>query len=190
MRRCLELRRAICKRPRTMAKAQNIVASYLKCREDAHKWYEDKDGEGSRDAHTYCKPIQHPSSGTNDTWKKQVCAKGPIGLLIQSVLRTGAKITKDFIICKPKEQDINIPKVPFQYIKDLVGGAGRRARTEADRSLKYSKTALKEIDYDITKRSTKLSKEDEGFLLTIQMGGGLGTQDLAALDADLEDTRS
>ena len=50
--------------------------------------------------------------------------------------------------------------------------------------------ALKEIVYDITKRSTKLSKEDEGVLLTIQMGGGLGRQDLAALDADLEDTCS
>ena len=82
------------------------------------------------------------------------------------------------------EQDVSVTEVPFQYLKDLVGGLGRRARTEADRGLKYSKIALKEIDYDATKRSKKLTKEEEGFLITIQMGGGMGRQDLAALDAD------
>ena len=56
--------------------------------------------------------------------------------MIQSVFRAGAKITKDFTICKAMEQDVSIPEVPFQYLKDLVGGLGRRARTEADRGLK------------------------------------------------------
>ena len=144
MRRCLEFRRAICKRPKTLAKAQTIFASYVQNNPDADKWYEDTPSEGTENAHKYSKPLQHPSRGTNDTWKRQVDAKGPIGLMIQSVLRAGAEISKDFVICKPKEQDVNIPKVPYQYIKGLVGRFGRRARTEADRGLKYPKLALEE----------------------------------------------
>ena len=134
----------------------------------------------------YTDPMKHPASGTNDAWKKQIGAKGPIGFLIQSVFRAGAKLSKDFDICKPKEQRISLPDVPYQYIKDLVGAMGRRARTQADRSTKYSKLALKEIDYDATRRAKDLCKEDEGFLKTIQNGGGLAMQDLAKLDADLE----
>ena len=63
--------------------------------------------------------------------EKQVKAKGPIGLLIQSVLRIGATLTKDFTICKPKEQEISLTSVPFQYLEELVTDVGRRARTEA-----------------------------------------------------------
>ena len=96
-------------------------------------------------------------------------------------------MTKDFIICKPKEQQVSLINVPFQYLKDLVLGIGRRARTESGRGPKYSKLALKEIDCDATKRSEKLSEEEEGILKTIQMGGGMAMQDLAKLDADVVD---
>ena len=130
--------------------------------------------------------LQHPSNGLNDSWKKQVKAKGPIGLLIQSVLRTGAKLTKDFTICKTKEQGVSLTSVPFQYLKELVTDVGRRAKTEAGRSLKYAKLALKEIDNDATKRSGKLTSEEDGILKTLQMGGGLAMQDLAKLDAEVE----
>ena len=101
VRRCLELRRAICKRPKTLAKAQSIFASYVKNNPDAGKWCEDTPSSRRGDVHKYPHPIQHPTRGTNDTWKKQVGATGPIGLIIQSVLRTGAKASKDFVICKP-----------------------------------------------------------------------------------------
>ena len=77
--------------------------------------------------------------------------------------------------------------MPFQYLKELVTEIGRRARTEAGRSLKYSKLALKEIDYEASKRSGKLTSEEDGILKTLQMGGGMAMQDLAKLDADLED---
>ena len=40
VRRCLEFRRAICKRPKTLAKAQTIFASYVQNNPDADKWYE------------------------------------------------------------------------------------------------------------------------------------------------------
>ena len=131
--------------------------------------------------------MQHPSSGINDSWKKQVKAQGPIGLLIQSVLRTGSKLVKDFTICKPKEQGVSLSCVPFQYLKELVIEIGRRARTEAGRSLKCAKLALKGIDYKPSKRSAKLTSEEEGILKTLQMGGGMAMQDLAKLDADFED---
>ena len=148
----MEFRRAICKRPGTMAKAQAIIANYVDSRPEPHKWFIGPATEAKGNAQGYCKPQQHPSRGTGDTWKRQVDAKGPIGLLIQSMLRTVAKLTKDFTICKDMEQDVSITEVPFQYLKDLVGGLGRRARTETDRGLKYSKIALREIDYDATKR--------------------------------------
>ena len=80
--------------------------------------------------------MQHPFSCLNDSWEKQVNAKGPVGLLIQSVLRTGAKLTKDFTICKPKEQEVSLTGVPCQYLKELVTELGRRASAEAGRSLK------------------------------------------------------
>ena len=46
---------------------------------------------------------------------------------------------------------------------------------------------MKEIGCDATKRSDKMSIEDEGFLKTIQMGGGMAMQDLAKLDVDVDD---
>ena len=60
--------------------------------------------------------------------------------------------------------------MPFQYLKELVTELGRRARTEAGRSLKYAKLALKEIDYVASKRSGKLTSEEDGILKTLQMG--------------------
>ena len=101
-------------------------------------------------------------------------------------MRTGAKLTKDFTICKPKEQEISLTSVLFQYLKELGTDVGRRARTEAGCSLKCAKLVLKGIDNDASKRSGKLTSEEDGILTTLQMGGGLAMQDLAKLDAEVE----
>ena len=122
LRRCLEFRRALCKRPKTRAKAQLILEKYIQGSADAAKWFEEDPSRVDDKEKEYKGPLQHPSSGTNDTWKKPVGAKGPVGLLIRSVFRTGAKSPKDFTICKPKEQGVSLPSVPFQYLKELVLG--------------------------------------------------------------------
>ena len=117
IRRCLEFRRALCKRPKTAATAKYIFEKYAQARPDAAKWVED-DPFGAADKDCgYTDPMKHPASGTNDAWKKQIGAKGPIGFLIQSVFRAGATLSRDFDICKPKEQRISLPDVPYQYIK-------------------------------------------------------------------------
>ena len=170
LRRCLEFRRAICKRPKTSAKASLIMEKYIRNTTNTARWFEDEPGDVDAKEKEYVGALQHPSSGLNDSWKKQVKAKGPIGLLIQSVLRTGAKLTKDFTICKPIEQEVSLTGVRFQYLKELVTELGRGARTEAGRSLKYAKLALKEIDYVASKRSGKLTSEEDGILKTLQMG--------------------
>ena len=130
-RRCMEFRRAICKRPGTMAKAQAIIASYVESRPDAHKWFVGPATEIKGNAHGYCKPQQHPSRGTGDTWKRQVDAKGPIGLLIQSVYRIGAKLTKDFTICKAMDTRRKHDGSSFSIPQ---GSCGRTRQKSQDRS--------------------------------------------------------
>ena len=172
LRRCLEFRRAICKRPRSLARAQIILEKYIQNDTNAGRWHEDEPSRVDAKEKEYGGPMLHQSSDTSDTWKHQMKAKGPIGFLLQSIFRAGAKMTKDFIICKPKEQTVSLINVPFQYLKDLVIGIGRRAMTQAGRGANHFKLALKEIDCDATKRSEKLSEEEEGILKTIQMGEG------------------
>ena len=65
-RRCLELRRAICKRPKTAAKAKHIFEKYAMIRKDAPKWVEDEPLRAADRIHGYNGPMQHPASGTND----------------------------------------------------------------------------------------------------------------------------
>ena len=76
LRRCLELRRAICKRPKTIAKANLILEKYAQNTTDAARWYEDEPSGVDAKEKEYGGALQHPSSGLNDSWKKQVKAKG------------------------------------------------------------------------------------------------------------------
>ena len=124
---------------------------------------EDYNEEGE-EAHP--RAVQHPTRGTNESWKRKVGAVGPVGLMIESILRTGSKISDDFVIHQPREQDVDILNVPFQYLTDLINCIGQRARTIADRSMKRTKLALIEIDVEATKRDTKLTEEDEAYLTT------------------------
>ena len=63
---------------------------------------------------------------------------------------------------------------------------GRRARTAAERGTKYVKLGLAEIDQMASARSKDLTKEEDVFLQTLQIGGGFGTTDLAKLDSDVD----
>ena len=46
---------------------------------------------------------------------------------------------------------------------------------------------MKEIDSEIIARCNKLEKEESGILMTIQIGGGYGKDDLAKFDEDVDE---
>jgi hypothetical protein len=106
-------------------------------------------------------------------------------LLVESVVRCGKKIDEDFCLIQTKEQDVNLLKVPFQYLGPLASEMAQRGRTKSDWSTKPTKFALREIDTDASKRDPKLEKEELGILLTMQIGGGYGKEDLAGLDEEV-----
>ena len=141
----------------TKNKARRIMELYEQKWPEGSEWHQEKPGDHGDINQSYPKAVQHPTRGTNEGWKKKVGAVGPIGLMIESILRTGSKISDDFIIHQPKEQNIDILNVPFQFLTDLINGIGQRARTIADRRTKRTKLALMEIDVEATKRDKKLS---------------------------------
>ena len=77
-RRCLELRRAVFKRPGTRAKAQKIRKIYAQKGPNGNEWLQLDPKEKSDNPDDYPCPIQHPTRGTCDTWKKQVGVVGEL----------------------------------------------------------------------------------------------------------------
>ena len=57
-------------------KAQLILDKYIQNTTDAARWYEEEPSSIEAKEKEYRGALQHPSSGTNDSWKKQVKAKG------------------------------------------------------------------------------------------------------------------
>ncbi len=115
-RRCLQLRRAICKRPHLKQSFAKAIRLYAKASTTGAAWFHDL----SKDRDCYPDVQPHPSKGGSDAWKKDVQSYGPVGLLIQSVMRCGATIDDNFCIRQRHEQQVDIVNVPYQYLGMLV----------------------------------------------------------------------
>lgn len=133
--------------------------------------------------------MPHPSKASSAGWKKAIPAKEPVGLLIQSVRRTGLTIDKQNLVWQCKEQPVDLAHVPYQYLAKLVVQIGVRARNAAAKNTKAFKMALKEVDAVATRAaSRKLSMEDKALLQTVQAGGGYDKAALAAINSEYSTT--
>ena len=98
----------------------------------------------------YPDPVPHPTRGRKSEWKDCICPRGPLGMLIQSVRRMGAKIDDEFRIWQKGEPNIHLIDTPYQHLADLLMEAACRARTVAAKGTKEANAVLKEIDSKVT----------------------------------------
>ena len=80
------------------------------------KWEQQEELE----QHDYPDSVPHPSKASSVEWKRAIPAKGPIGLLVQSIRRTGLKIDNHSVVWQCKEQPVDLVHVPYQYLAKLV----------------------------------------------------------------------
>ena len=70
VRRCLELRGAICKRPKTMAKAKTILQKSVENSPGSSKWYIADANQRSQDPNDYPCPRMHVTRDGSNEWKR------------------------------------------------------------------------------------------------------------------------
>ena len=91
-------------------------------------------------------------------------------MLLETIVRCGAKIDGNFCILQANEVELDLQHTPFQHLGGLVEDLAIRGRTMADRNMKDTKRALSEIDREATKRGATLDSEANGILMTVQIG--------------------
>ena len=167
-RRVLELRRAIAKDPEKEKVARDIVALYATTTAKATmlrgigpfgasptKWYQPHEEDRAYEQADYPIPAGHPSSSHSITFRSNINAKGPVGLLLQSICRMGAAIDDHLAIKQYKEQPISIVHTPYQYLPLLVTTASKRASQKTAVGRKPVTKGLLEIDANTTKAATE-----------------------------------
>ena len=110
IKRMTMLRRAVEKKPSLKAKVQSIYRAYKKEAEEDTSAHWQKDGCDSEEEwcpwpHA-CSPCKPPASAT-------VHPRGPVGLIIEEMVRLDAHMDEDFTLTIPKEQPIPMLAVPF-----------------------------------------------------------------------------
>ena len=128
-------------------------------------------------------PVIHPSSGHAVAFEPDVQARGPIGLLMQSLIRIGAAIDNELNLTQWKEQGISLIHTPFQFLPTLVTVAAKRGSQRAAAGLKDFNRGLREIDYSVTKAGTnRLIQEDQTFINIARCGRGYDKLKLSTID--------
>ena len=61
-----------------------------------------------------------PKEIRRERWSSKIQAKGPMGLLLQSLHACGASMGGDFIVRQHQEPDLDIIKTPWQHLGLLV----------------------------------------------------------------------
>ena len=131
----------------------------------------------------YPSPAIHPSSSHAIDPTPNIEARGPIGLLLQSIARIEESIDNELNITQWKEQGISIIRAPYKYLPILVTAAAKRGSQRAAAGLEDFTRGLREIDYGTTKAGTKgLTRGDVSFLDTARCGRGYDKVKLAELD--------
>lgn len=190
LRRGLELRRCICKRPHARQSLKETLLLYLHQAKGAGlptHWY--REGELMEENQEYPEPLSHPTKFKSGKWKLVLGAKGPVGLLIQAAMRCGAQIDEEFRLWQRKEVPLDLLNVPYQHLSQSLLEAVARARTKAAKGTKTINAILSEIDAYVTNASLKVLDEEQKALVNVlKSGGGYGKVDLAKLDSDVSGT--
>ena len=116
--------------------------------------------------------------------EERVKARGPVGLLIQSVFGMGSLLDKSFKIWSRDEPYLDILNTPFQHVASIFTEIATKARTAARSWTKAINRNLSEIDQWVTMQPTKkLNGEDHAMLRTAHCGGGVAKVELQAIGA-------
>ena len=179
----------MCKRPHVRREFKETLELYVAQVKRAGldtTWYRDSMlPEGQQE---YPEPKAHPSKNQSAKWKAVVLAKGPVGLLIQAVMRCGAQIDSEFKLWQRKEVPIDLLNVPFQHLSHHLLQMAARARTRALKGTKSTNSTLTEIDASVTNASLKNMNDEQRALINIvKAGGGYAKAELAQLDATVDE---
>ena len=191
-RRAMQIRRTACKRPETMERFRKSIQRYAsKYKRDGTwpRWYRPEAEDGTGGQHDYPDEQPHPSTAEHDpSWDEDICAMGPIGLLIESTVWHGMKIDSNFNLWQKNEQPISIMKTPYQSLKPLVTKAAARARNRAEwhrgASTRRARAPL-ETDSDLSRIAPTIDEEGKGILRVIQMGGNLAGKEIAGFNENV-----
>jgi len=188
----MQVRRTACKRPEAMERFRKSLRNYsnkYKRNGTWPKWYRAEDEDAIRWQQVYPDEQPHPSTAEYEqNWDEDICAMGPIGLLIESTVWHGMKIDSNFKLWQKNEQPISIMEVPYQSLKPLLTKAAGRARNRAEwhrgASSKRARAPL-ETDRDLSRIAQTLDEEGKGILRVIQMGGNLAGSEVADFNEDV-----
>ena len=169
-RRAMQVRRTACKRPETMERFQKSIRNYAnKYKRDGTwpKWYRPEDEDGTGWQHNYPDEQPHPSTAEHEpNWDEDICAMGPIGLLIESTVWHGMKIDSKFNLWQKNEQPISIMEAPYQSLKPLITKAAARARNRAEwhrgASTRRARAPL-ETDSDLSRIAPQLTMKGKEY---------------------------
>ena len=92
------------------------------------KWFRHEDDDDSNREQSYPDEQPHPSTGEHDeNWDEDICAMGPLGLLIGSAVWHGFKLDDNLRLWQKNEEPISILEVPYQNLKPLIFKTAGRA---------------------------------------------------------------
>lgn len=160
IRRLQELRRAICKGPYTKERFKEVVQTDVKHEGSDKSWYKGV-GEEQEGASDYREPAPHPSKRKNVESTKCVKPKGPVGLLVQAVRRSGTIFDKHFNMWQSKEEPVDVLEVAYQHLGRLLMDLVTRARTRFAKGTKGIHGVLKDIGRRATNASVKKLIEEQ-----------------------------
>ncbi len=167
LRRCIGLRRAMCKRPHMAWKIHRIPDLYDE-QDPGNKWLHNGCADPGNVFPDYA---PHPSKSSTAEWGKVIRAKGPVGLLIQSIYAMGSMMDKSCKVWSRDEPYLDILNTPYQHVSSIFTELATKARTAARAWTKVINRNLNEIDQWVTMQSTKkLSGEDHAMLRTSHCG--------------------
>ena len=191
-RRVMQLRRTACKREGADIKFKDTLLKYakkVKKGEKLPKWYHEQSDRRDDDTHQYPEAQPHPSTKEHDVdWSNEIQPRGPVGLLIESLVWNGMAIDQDLRIRQKNEPDIDIMNVPYQSLKKLVLQAAARARTRAEwkrNTGNVTSNEILEIDRELSQVSPLLNDLEKGIVATSMMGGTQAKSEIAKYNEDV-----
>ena len=193
----LQIRRTACKKETMADKFKGMILKYAethkangKCPSCFHP-EEDKQGDRKRPM-AYPLEQSHPTTKQHDTeWKDEIEAMGPVGLLIEAAIWSGLKLDVDRMLWQSNEKPIDIFRMPSQALKVAVQAAAARARSGAEWNRNMSKQLrAREIDREASQVNPRMTKEEQGMVSTVMMGGAQANEEIAGYNEDVDPNRT
>ena len=140
-------------------------------------WHKPEETEGAE-----WEPWPHPCSSIRPPQAAMPHPFGPIGLLVEEVVKIDGRIDDDFNLFFPKEQMVPVLRLPFQHLGPTLLQIAARARTMASFMTKKINRSLDEIDEEATKhKGSDLSEHERHRVRLTQIGAALAKDDLYSM---------